>query len=176
MLKPDDEGYEFGSGRSTVWFAGRVRYLHSMEHVPEWHERVRTKLGEAGLIEKVDHRLAPNSSHIGDDDIFDESHPYVRHLAGMPDASLDFVLVDGIMRLTCIRITIPKLKPGGVLILDNANRYVPNKYPEGYTTIQHHRSAPLDQGWTQVLSGLAKWRGFNTTNSIWDTRFWIKPR
>jgi len=175
LLKPDDVGYEFGSGRSTTWFANRVRHLYSMEHVPEWYERVRHKLDEAGLLKKVEYRLAPDSSHIGDDDFPGESHPYVQHLAGLPDASLDFVLVDGIMRLTCFRLAIPRLKPGGVLILDNANRYVPNNYPEGYTTVQYHRSVPRDEEWKQTLSGISHWRGFNTTNSIWDTRFWIKP-
>jgi len=176
LLKPGDVGYEFGSGRSTTWFAGRVGYLHSMEHVPEWYERVRHKLDEAKLLEKVNYQLAPDSIHTGEDELLDETHPYVKHFAEMPENSLDFVLVDGIMRLTCFRFALPRLKPGGILILDNANRYVPNKYPEGYTTVQHHRSTPRDQDWTQTLSEISGWRGFNTTNSIWDTRFWIKPR
>ena len=175
ILKPDDVGYEFGSGRSTTWFAGRVGYLHSMEHVPEWYERVRLKLDEAKLIAKVNHQLAPDSRHAGEDDLFDETHPYVKHFAEMPNNSLDFVLVDGIMRLTCFRFALARLKPGVVLILYNANRYVPNKYPEGYTTIQHHRSPARDQDWIKTLSEISQWRGFNTTNSIWDTRFWIKP-
>jgi predicted O-methyltransferase YrrM len=175
LLKPDDVGYEFGSGRSTVWFANKVRYLHSMEHAPEWYERVRVKLGDAKLLDKIDYRLAAGSSQLAENDLLEESHPYVAHLAGMPEASLDFILVDGMARFTCFRLAIPRLKPGGVLILDNSNRFTPNHYPEGYTTIQYHRTEPRDQDWSQALAGISHWRGFNTTNSIWDTRFWIKP-
>jgi predicted O-methyltransferase YrrM len=174
LLKPDDIGYEFGSGRSTVWLARRVRTLYSMEHNPEWYERVRYKLEQAKLLEKVDYQLAQDSKHIGNDDPFDDNHPYVKNLAEMPENSLDFILVDGIMRLTCIRISIRKLKPGGFLVLDNANRYIPNNYPEGYTTVLDHRSIPRDQEWAKTLSELSSWRGFNTTDSINDTRFWIK--
>jgi predicted O-methyltransferase YrrM len=175
MLRPDDVGYEFGSGRSTAWLARRVSYLHSMEHAPEWYEHVLHELDQAKLIEKVDYQLAQDSRNLGDDDFCDESHPYVKNIAEMPDNSLDFVLVDGIMRLACIRFSIKKLKPGGFLILDNANRYVPNKYSEGYTTVIQYRFMPRDQEWTQILSELSSWRGFNTTDSISDTRFWIKP-
>jgi predicted O-methyltransferase YrrM len=53
----------------------------------------------------------------------------------MPDDHIDFVLVDGITRQTCVRSSMGKLKPGGLLILDNANLYVPKKYQEGYTTV-----------------------------------------
>ena len=59
LLKPEDIGFEFGSGRSTVWLARRVRLLHSMEHVPEWYGRVQKWLAEANLTEKVDYRLVP---------------------------------------------------------------------------------------------------------------------
>jgi putative heme iron utilization protein len=32
LLRPDDIGLEFGSGRSTIWFAERVEKLISIEH------------------------------------------------------------------------------------------------------------------------------------------------
>ena len=36
-LCPADVGLEFGSGRSTSWFAARVKHLTSVEHNPEWY-------------------------------------------------------------------------------------------------------------------------------------------
>jgi len=39
-LKPNDVGAEFGSGRSTVWFAKRVPSLISVENDPNWYNRV----------------------------------------------------------------------------------------------------------------------------------------
>ena len=156
MLKPDDIGYEFGSGRSTVWFAGRVRFLYSTEHDPEWYERVRDILERENLIGKVNYQLAPGSKHLGGDDRYPNGHAYVRGITELPDGSLD-------------------LRSGGILVLDNAQRYVPNKYQEGYTTVIQQRSVPRDEEWGQTLLDLSNWRGFNATDLINDTRFWIKP-
>lgn len=35
-LTKSDIGLEFGSGRSTLWFAKRMAYLTSVEHDPVW--------------------------------------------------------------------------------------------------------------------------------------------
>jgi predicted O-methyltransferase YrrM len=175
LLKPADVGFEFGSGRSTVWLARRVRFLYSMEHVPEWYERVRKQLEEAKLTEKVQYHLASGSGHSIDDDHPPNDHPYLKGIAAIADDHLDFVLVDGIMRRTCVRFAISKIRPGGLLILDNANRYMSNEYQEGHTTVCQRRSAPKDPEWGRICTELSKWRGFNATDRIWDTRFWLKP-
>ena len=49
MLRPSDVGLEWGSGRSTIWLAERVKRLTSMEHDPGWHEMVSHGLAEAGI-------------------------------------------------------------------------------------------------------------------------------
>ena len=53
LLRPEDIGIEFGSGRSTAWFAQRVKRLRSVEHNPVWHARVARQLasGEIGNVE-----------------------------------------------------------------------------------------------------------------------------
>ena len=38
-----------------------------------------------------------------------------------PDASLDLFVVDGWYRLICARAALPKLKPGGLLLIDNTD-------------------------------------------------------
>jgi predicted O-methyltransferase YrrM len=38
-----------------------------------------------------------------------------------PDASLDFVVVDGWYRPVCARAALSKLKPGGLLLIDNTD-------------------------------------------------------
>ena len=52
------EGIEFGSGRSTRWFAGKLGRLISVEHNTDWHQEVTTQLRMAN-IENVDYRLIP---------------------------------------------------------------------------------------------------------------------
>jgi SAM-dependent methyltransferase len=175
LLKPNDIGFEFGSGRSTIWLGGRVRLLYSVEHSPGWYNRVRDQLERAKLMHKVNYHLALNSGHIGNDFAAPDDHPYLRAMAEMPDDHFDFVLVDGIMRLSCLRLSVRKLKPGGILILDNADRYLPNRYEEGYTTLVHRRDHPKDDQWSRTWSELSSWRGFSTTDRICETRFMIKP-
>jgi len=38
LLKPTDMGLEWGSGRSTIWFTQRVKYLTSVEHDEAWYK------------------------------------------------------------------------------------------------------------------------------------------
>ena len=45
-LRPDDVGLEFGSGRSTIWFAQKVGHLTSVEHHPGWYAKVNDRLQE----------------------------------------------------------------------------------------------------------------------------------
>lgn len=47
-LRPGDVGLEFGSGRSTIWFARRVGHLTSVEHHPGWYAKVKQNLHELG--------------------------------------------------------------------------------------------------------------------------------
>ncbi len=61
-LRPGDEMAEFGSGRSTRWFAERVGHLTSVEDDPAWHARVTQTL--EGLA--VDYRLCRDeASYVG---------------------------------------------------------------------------------------------------------------
>ncbi|HLY41333.1 MAG TPA: hypothetical protein VKR52_08965 [Terracidiphilus sp.] len=175
LLKPSDIGFEFGSGRSTIWLGGRVRLLYSVEHAPSWYARVRDELERVNLSHKVKYHLAADSGQIGNDFVAPDNHPYLKTLAEMPDDHFDFVLVDGMMRLCALRLAVRKVKPGGILILDNADRYLPNLYQEGYTTVVQQRDRPKDDQWTSTWAELSRWRGFSTTDRINETRFMIKP-
>jgi hypothetical protein len=44
LLGPTDIGIEFGSGRSTLWFAKKVKRLISVEHNEVWYKRIKTLL------------------------------------------------------------------------------------------------------------------------------------
>lgn len=44
LIKPTDVLLEFGSGRSTIWFAQRCRRVISIEHHPHWHKNVSEQL------------------------------------------------------------------------------------------------------------------------------------
>ena len=171
-LKPTDIGFEWGSGRSTLWLAQRVAHLHSVEDNPRWYRAVKKKLEAAQLIRKVTYQFIPCEWTEVDEP---SDHPYAQAAGAIPDNSLDFAFVDGNIRASCLRIVVAKLNPGGLLILDNANRFIPNRHWNGHTTVHERRSEPRSVAWAQMMERLKDWRWINTTNGIWDTRFWIKP-
>jgi predicted O-methyltransferase YrrM len=171
-LRPTDRGLEWGSGRSTTWLATRVSHLVTVEHDPLWHARVRGQLEARGLAAKVDYRLIAAS----DDQMAEPlGHPYAGVADELEDGSLDFVLIDGQMRLRCAQRALAKLKAGGLLVLDGANRYLPNRLEGGFTTVQHRRSEPLNEDWREFGERLQNWRAMNTSDGLWNTRLWVKP-
>ncbi len=171
-LKPTDVGFEWGSGRSTLWLAQRVAHLYSVEDNRRWYRTVEKKLKAAQLAHKTTYRLIPCKWGEVDEP---SEHPYADAASALPDNTLDFALVDGNIRAPCMRVITAKLKPGGLLILDNANRFMPNRYLDRHTTVHECRCEPRSAGWAQTMEHLKDWRWINTTNGIWDTRFWIKP-
>jgi len=115
-------GLEWGSGRSTAWFGRRLKRLVSVEHAAAWHQRINEKIKAAGL-DHVDYRLIPLDHPVEAPTHreYAELPRYVKVIEEFPDASLDFVVVDGHYRQACIRAALPKLKPGGLLLVDNTN-------------------------------------------------------
>ena len=45
----DTVGYEWGSGRSTLWFAKKTKYLYSIEHDRDWFNQVSQKISEEDI-------------------------------------------------------------------------------------------------------------------------------
>ena len=168
LLRPVDTGAEFGSGRSTVWFAARVAALTSVEHDKRWYEAVSARLAERGLS-NVSCILAEEDQPVerGGDSA------YARTALAFPDASLDFALVDGHYRDYSAKFIMAKIKPGGMLIIDNVNWYLPcrSKSPNSRTP----ELGPAAGVWAEVWRELAKWRTIWTSSGVWDTAIFIKP-
>jgi predicted O-methyltransferase YrrM len=171
-IKPSDRGLEWGSGRSTGWLAARLDHLVTIEHDQVWYDRVSAQLRRGKLADKVDYRLIPAPAEQMAEPM---GHPCAGVADEVADRSLDLVLIDGQMRLRCMQRALDKLKPGGLLVLDGANRYVPNRFDGGFTTVQVRQSEPLSEEWREVLERLRAWRWMNTSDGLWDTRMWVKP-
>lgn len=171
-LKNTDQAFEWGSGRSTRWLARRVSRLVSVEDNPEWHAKVRDSL-TAEDLRNVDYRLIDCGEL--NEQSEPASHPYAAAIEEFPDGHFDFIFVDGNIRLPCMNAALGKLKAGGLLALDNANRYIPNHFLGEFTTVHEPCAKPYSSGWAAWSEKVNTWRWINTTNGIWDTRFWVKP-
>lgn len=167
-LKPTDHGLEWGSGRSTAWFAGRVEKLTSIEHDPGWHRRVQSMLlrKNAKNVE-----LLLFEVHGPDVRSADESE-YVSIGGRIPPSSLDFVLVDGLYRDNCAKLAMELIKPGGLLIIDNANWYLPHgSHSPGSIG---ESGEPTTNLWKEMVPILKGWRCIWTSNGVTDTAIFAK--
>jgi predicted O-methyltransferase YrrM len=89
---------EHGAGGSTLWFAGKVQHVITVEHNPEWRQKIQD--------------LAPAHN--------------VTVLERLPDLGYvyDLFFIDGerAQRGNCLEMAHLYVRPGGWVVLDNANR------------------------------------------------------
>lgn len=109
-LKIDMNGLEFGSGRSSLWLSARVGHLVSLEHNIEWFNFVNKKAENINNLNLV----------------FANDEGYWKYLESVPDGSLSFCIVDGLYRDIVAQKAFSKLKPGGFMLIDDAQRYIPS--------------------------------------------------
>ena len=107
--------FEFGSGNSTLWLADRVASLQSVEHEPEWVEKVRPRLPANASLDFV----ATNAT---DADAAQDDN-YLKPLTEQGEP-FDLIIVDGMGRNACVKASIDRLAADGLLLLDDADRNV----------------------------------------------------
>ena len=112
---------EWGSGRSTLWFAERVASLTSIEHDSGWFEKMSPRVAQHANVDyrliTLDHPLTAPTLRT-----YDPQPRYVGVIDDFEDSSLGLVVVDGHYRQACVRAAIPKLARGGLLLIDNWDR------------------------------------------------------
>ena len=118
-LKESDIGFEWGSGKSTIWFANFVSKIYSVEGREEWYFKVLKMIKNKGLEEKVNlsYRKVINEFNFSNDEI----ENYSKVISEFPKNTFDFVLVDGHFRMECLMNIKDKLKQNGILIVDNSD-------------------------------------------------------
>jgi predicted O-methyltransferase YrrM len=167
LLLPSDTGLEWGSGRSTVWFAKRLKHLTSIEDNREWYKTVTKRLSEQNVTNvSYHHAPAPPEGEGA------RQSPYVAICSSVPDRSLGFALVDGSAREYCTTAVIPKIAPGGLLVIDNANWFF--DHPT-HSPGSRMGKGPKNATWAEAAATLSNWRSIWTTQGISDTGIWIRP-
>lgn len=128
--------FEYGTGGSTISFARRGGSVVSVEHDPRWLEAVRAALAEGGLSSRVDLRLVPPETAAGGGDPADpadyrSSSPelagrtfraYAAVVDAFPEGAFDVVCIDGRARPSCLDHAWSRVRPGGLLVLDDSDR------------------------------------------------------
>jgi hypothetical protein len=123
-LPPDARVFEYGGGGSTLWLQDHGATVTVIEHQPEWARKLAAALAPGTRILQPAILASGTVTSGREAGYFDE---YVATISAEPDASLDLVIVDGRARVDCVRSAIPKVKQGGLLLLDDTGvaRYQP---------------------------------------------------
>jgi hypothetical protein len=119
MVQPHWSVFEFGSGRSTAWYADHAASVTALECMAAWHAQVESALSTRanGQVELLSARA------------------FVDRMSSEPDDIFDLIVVDGadfdeagqelppdLDRTGCVLASMTKVKPGGVIVLDNSDR------------------------------------------------------
>ena len=136
ILKPEMRVFEWGVGGSTLFFSARVRQLVSIEHDLQWAEKIRTAMELNDLAWEL-FVVPPGPSEnrrVGDPGnpefyasaleacIGLSFHAYATVIDRFPDNFFNLILIDGRSRISCAFHGISKIKRGGYLLLDDAER------------------------------------------------------
>jgi len=167
--------FEYGMGGSTTFFLSRVHNLHSVESSSEWYNKVVDQIKNSKDVGKwtsffeiaslasrpVEEQSKSEPGSYISSDGFDYKK-YVEVISQYPDGYFDCVFIDGRARPSCLIKSRFKIRPGGWLILDDAER-------------SHYQPA------CDVLEAL-KWKRWSfygpgpACNIFWMTTFWQKPK
>lgn len=171
-LKKSDAGIEWGSGRSTIWLAGHVGHLISVENNREWYDRVDADIRSRG-VDNIRYRFHPTDGLSRESE---SDSAYVQEVKDVADASLDFALVDGWARVHCCHAVLSKLKSRGLLVLDNANWYLtPPAHLTHPPCSRSNSDGALPALWQHFVNQTADWRQVWTSNGITCTLLLFKP-
>jgi hypothetical protein len=112
-LPADALVFEYGGGASTLWLRDLGATVITVEDDEDWFR------GLAELLPDADLRFIRRSTqwNATPDGPFD---PYSHAIDAEPDDAFDLVIVDGQARRDCVLAAAPKVKPGGMLLLDDS--------------------------------------------------------
>lgn len=103
-LRSGDRVFEWGSGASTVWLAAHGAQVTSVEHDLDWVSKVSMRCPTATV------RAVPENAS-----------KYVEVIDEFGDGTFDVVIVDGTHRAECLHRGASKVRPGGLLVLDDTD-------------------------------------------------------
>jgi hypothetical protein len=95
--------FEWGSGMSTIWYEKHFREVHAVEDDPAWHHTILRRL-QSAKVYLLD----------GDE--------YIAKINSFPEGYFDMVVIDGRARHRCFIEVGKRLKPNGILVIDNSDK------------------------------------------------------
>ena len=127
LLNKDMVVFEYGSGRSTIWFAERVKKIYSVEYQEKWMKQVQ-QWADDRKLNNIELMFCPK----------EPEGPYCRTIEQVKEP-IDFLIVDGRNRVESFITALPYLKSNAIVVLDDSQR-------SRYTVAKEL----LDSAWKEV--------------------------
>lgn len=128
--------FEWGSGGSTIFFRAIADRVITIEHdamfYSDFSPKLMSRMGHEYLCIPADESPVSDEVYSSHVELGKTFRAYCSAINSFRDATFDVVSVDGRARCGCIRSAIPKIKVGGYLVLDNAERL---EYTQGIDCI-----------------------------------------
>ncbi len=138
LLTKKSRVFEYGAGGSSMFFSSRVGELVSVEHDSHWLELTRKAMGKKkqgakwrGELRLPMQQAQPSGLPPSDPLSYESSdeklaglsfHGYASLIDEYDNDYFDVVLVDGRARPSCFMHAMNKVRMGGYIVLDNAER------------------------------------------------------
>jgi len=182
-IKPYWKVFEWGAGRSTIYWGQKIAEVVSVEHVEGWRVRIVRALKKNQLNNVIFHFILPDDlpskqhmEHMKRGAIFkliqdptkylskhyktSSFKSYVKIIDAYPDGYFNLIFIDGRARPSCIKHAISKIRPGGYLMLDNSER------------LHYELAKQLVEDWNEISFYPP---GRPPGKRTWTTTVWTKP-
>jgi hypothetical protein len=97
--------FEYGSGNSSRFWSALAKRVVSVEDDKEWYEKIQTSSGDNSKLVLATDKTA-----------------YIDEILNYDP--FDVIIVDGSHRYECAQQALKRLRPGGLIILDNSDWFV----------------------------------------------------
>lgn len=137
VINSDTKVFEYGGGGSTLFFVNRAKEVVTVEHDPDWFRVLQKIVADKKITNWSGNFISPDKKlqqsklspsapkdYFSSDVSFSNNtfKTYASFIDSYTDNYFDIVLVDGRARPSCAWHSVPKLKKGGLLIIDNSDR------------------------------------------------------
>jgi len=145
VLSPDMHVFEYGSGNSSLWWAGKVAKVISIEHDQEFAAKLKVEapsnltivhrgfdapfLDEDGLLAsflEANFDLPKFGAPQWEDYhglLCREFAAYALEFTKHESRTFDVVVIDGMARVLCCWVVSRLIKQSGIIVFDNADRW-----------------------------------------------------
>jgi hypothetical protein len=180
IVRKDFKVFEYGCGSSSIWWANHTAEVVSVEHNKQWADHIAAsapanlkivsrEFGEAAdetrqaavaefFANPPELPLSPDEAHNIEHGLLSEPFvAYATEITQYPEASFDVIVVDGMARTLSAWLAPKYLKPGGIIVFDNSDRWQYNGAyralnAAGFRRIDYYGPGPVNrQEWCTSL-------------------------